>query len=408
MSIKNNETKPQPSVTSRKKRLSKLVTLHDISKNTAHLINDLTSKQATDGRHPSNDLYVIGITGTNGKTTVAYLLGEVLKSAGFNPFVLGTLNSGNKDLSTPLSEDIILFMRTHLQNGGTHFVMEVTSESIDQERIHGIDFNLKLLTNISHDHLDYHKTFSHYKNTKLGFMKEGIAQKIYPENFKKEPVLFTTRLLGHFNLLNIKAAASVARQLGISEKIIQRTLSSCAPPRGRLESVNNGQSFLVLIDYAHTPDGLENVLKTTKKLANTRKGRLLVLFGCGGNRDPLKRPKMGKIASDIADYLVITDDNPRLEASQNIMDEIQSGLNPEFHDYILIQNRQRAINHIIDNSELNDVVILAGKGHETYQILNSKTIHFDDREEASKAILKLRKSNSDQKPFVRSSPVWSY
>ncbi len=369
---------------------------------TAELIQDVTPKKLADSRHPSKDLYVIGITGTNGKTTVAYLLGEVLKSAGFKPFVLGTFNSGNKDLSTPEAKDIFRFMKNHLEQGGTHFVMEVTSEGIHQARILGVDFNLKLLTNITQDHLDYHKTFYNYKKTKLGFMKEGPAHKIYPGNFGKESINFTTQLLGQFNLLNIKAATSVLRHMGIPEKTISHTLSSCPPPQGRLELVDKGQAFMVLIDYAHTPDGLINVLRTAKKMAITRKGRLLVLFGCGGNRDPDKRPKMGRIASDIADYLVITDDNPRLEGSQKIMCEIQKGVNPNFHDYVLIQNRQRAIENIINHSEINDVVILAGKGHEAYQILKSETIHFDDREEASKAILNRLSPESTPSPYLSS------
>lgn len=336
--------------------------------------------------HPSNGLCVIGITGTNGKTTVAYLIGEVLKSAGYNVFVLGTLNSGNKDLSTPESSDILEFMSTHLDQGGTHFVMEVTSESICQKRIKNIDFDVKLLTNITEDHLDYHKTFSNYKKTKLDFMSDGAAHKIYPKCFGKESIDFSTRLLGQFNLQNIKAAACVLRYLGIGEYQIRNTLSSCLSPSGRLERVDKGQSFMVLVDYAHTPDGLENVLQTVKTIAEKRNGRLLVLFGCGGDRSSEKRPKMGRIASEIADYLVITEDNPRREDGLKIMSEISNGMDPGFHDFVLIQNRRSAIEFIIGESRNEDVVILAGKGHETYQIQKSTTVHFDDREEAAKAI----------------------
>ena len=199
-----------------------------------HINKDLTPIKLDPNRHPSKDLYVIGITGTNGKTSVSYLIGEVLKSAGYKPFVLGTLNSGNKDLSTPESDDIKSFMRDHLDKGGTHFIMEVTSEGIDQARVLGIDFNVKLLTNITEDHLDYHKTFEKYQQTKLGFMREGAAHTIYQQNFKREPINFTTQLLGHFNLLNIKATASILRHINISENIIQKTLSSYsrldAPP----------------------------------------------------------------------------------------------------------------------------------------------------------------------------------
>jgi len=278
--------------------------------------------------------------------------------------------------------------------------MEVTSEGIDQARIQGIEFDLKLLTNITQDHLDYHKTFKNYQRTKMDFMSEGRAHKIYPKSFEKLPIDFTTQLFGHFNLLNIKAATSALRHIGISEKDIQKTLSSCSPPRGRMENVDKGQPFLVLIDYAHTPDGLQNVLNTVKKIALDRKGRLLVLFGCGGNRDRGKRPQMGKIASDIADLLVITDDNPRLENSQKIIAEILNGVDPEFRGCVQIQNRKTAIEFIINQSQTNDVVVLAGKGHETYQILKSETIYFDDREEAENAILiRLNQNSPEEKKY---------
>ena len=264
--------------------------------------------------------------------------------------------------------------------------MEVTSEGIDQARIFGIDFDVKVLTNITEDHLDYHKTFDRYKTVKLGFMAEGSAHKIYPTDFADVPIAFETKLFGDFNHSNIKAAATVLRHIGISEGHIRQTLSSCSPPRGRLENVDEGQLFTVLIDFAHTPDGLENVLRTAKDMAQRRNGRLLVLFGCGGDRDSGKRPKMGKIAADIADFVVITDDNPRSENNQKIMAEISGGIAAEFQNYILIQNRREAIEFIIERSQNEDVVILAGKGHETFQIQNSVTIHFDDREESIRAI----------------------
>lgn len=336
--------------------------------------------------HPSKYLYVIGVTGTNGKTTVSYLIGEALKLAGLNPFVLGTLNSGSMDLTTPEPLDISEFMSAHLDQGGTHFVMEVTSEGIDQERISSIDFDVKILTNITQDHLDYHKTYERYEKTKLDFMSDGRAHKIYPKGFQDLPIDFATRLLGRFNLLNIKAAVSVLRHTGVSEFHIQKALSSCLPPRGRMERIDKGQAFMVLVDYAHTPNGLENVLTTLKEIAISRNGRLLVLFGCGGNRDRGKRPLMGNIASQIADQLVITDDNPRDEDGQTIMAEILVGIDPDFDNYILIQDRRTAIKYLIGQSQPDDVVLLAGKGHETSQINNSETIYFDDRDEAANAI----------------------
>jgi UDP-N-acetylmuramoyl-L-alanyl-D-glutamate--2,6-diaminopimelate ligase len=344
---------------------------------------------STIARHPSEDLYVIGITGTNGKTTVAYLVGEVLKAAGYKPFILGTFNSGNINLSTPESADILTFMNNHLEQGGTHFIMEVTSEGIDQNRVLDVDFDVKLLTNITQDHLDYHKTMEHYTNTKMNFMRKGNAHKILPTEFFETVIDFPTQLLGEFNLLNIRAAASILRHMGIDETHITNALSSCIAPRGRLESVNEGQAFMILIDYAHTPDAVKNVLNTVKKIAKDRQGRLLVLFGCGGNRDSSKRAKMGRIASQIADQMIITDDNPRLEESHDIINEIVSGIESDFTNYTSIPDRKEAIECIVKQSSEKDVVILLGKGHETYQIIKAETLYFDDREEAINAIESL-------------------
>jgi UDP-N-acetylmuramoyl-L-alanyl-D-glutamate--2,6-diaminopimelate ligase len=339
-----------------------------------------------DRRHPSKDLCVVGITGTNGKTTVAHLIEQTLTAAGHNCFVLGTLNSGDSNLSTPEAADICAFMTAHLDRGGTHFVMEVTSEGIDQGRVYGIDFDVKLLTNITRDHLDYHKTFGNYKRAKLGFMHEGDACKIHPDTFENEPADFSSRLLGKFNRSNIKAAACALRNLGISQHQIHKTLTSCPSPRGRLEELVLGQSFKVLIDYAHTPDALLNVLGTVKKIASDQNGRLLVMFGCGGNRDRGKRPKMGNLASQFADLLVITDDNPRLEDSIKIISEIVTGLAPGFTDYVAIQDRRKAIEFILGKAQNGDVVLLAGKGHETQQVVGLAAVQFDDLEEARRVI----------------------
>ena len=342
----------------------------------------------------TEDLYVIGVTGTNGKTTVTHLIGEVLRAAGFKPFVLGTLNSGNRDLSTPLAGDIARIMQAHLEQGGTHLIMEVTSEGIDQDRVHNVDFDIKLLTNITQDHLDYHKTFKNYQDTKLGFMAEGLAHKIYPGDFCDVRVDFTTKLLGDFNHLNIQAAVSVLRYMETPEVHIRNTLSACVGPIGRMEIIDHGQPFMVVVDYAHTPDGLENVLRTARDIADRRGGRLLVMFGCGGERDRGKRPQMGKIASGFSDLLVITDDNPRHEDARLIRDEIFSGVTPELKECVLMQNRRTAIKFMIRNAHKHDVLILAGKGHETLQINKSEEVHFDDREEAAIAIRGQMKSKS--------------
>ena len=362
--------------------------------NTSEVVPGIPTPLALDGWHPSTKLHVIGVTGTNGKTTVAYLLGEVLKAAGYKPFVLGTLNSGTRELSTPEAHDILNFMTAHLDHGGTHFIMEVTSEGIHQSRIQGVEFDIKILTNITQDHLDYHKTFAAYERVKLDFMSDGPAHRIYPAQFETEEINFPTQLLGDFNHLNVKAAVCALRHLGIPEPLIRATLAICPAPSGRLEHIDEGQPYLVLVDYAHTPDGLKNVLETLRKVADSRGGKLLVLFGCGGNRDRGKRPQMGKIASEIADFIVVTDDNPRSECSTDIITEISTGIDTDFRDFALIQDRRIAIEFIINRSKREDVVLLAGKGHETYQIINSGTVQFDDREQASEMILRRQCRNS--------------
>lgn len=358
---------------------------------TTQALSSAQTKPVVKRRHPSNQLYVIGVTGTNGKTTVSYLIEQVLKAAGYNPFVLGTLNSGGTELSTPVAQDIQMHMDAHLANGGTHFIMEVTSEGIHQSRIIDINFDVKLLTNITPDHLDYHKTFEVYQQVKLNFMAEGGAHKVYPETFLDEEIAFPTKLFGDFNLLNVKAAAHVLRLMEISELTIRDTLSSCLPPAGRLESVDCRQPYLVFVDFAHTPDALANVLKAAKDIALLRKGKLLVLFGCGGNRDQTKRPKMGKIASELADYMVITEDNSRLESGRQIMEDIKQGIGIRRTNYTLIPSRREAITFIINQAKAPDVILLAGKGHETHQTIGEKKEIFDDRVEAKKAIIGRQK-----------------
>eukprot|EP01047_Picozoa_sp_COSAG01_P008080 COSAG01_NODE_313_length_19043_cov_3.917177_19_plen_195_part_00 len=194
----------------------------------------------------------------------------------------------------------------------------------------------------------------------------------------------------------MKASACALRHMKVKERYIQDALSTCLPPRGRLENIEKGQLYLVLIDYAHTPDALENVLNTVKKISLKRKGSLYVLFGCGGDRDRGKRPKMGKIASQIADYMVITDDNPRSENSQDIITEIVEGVSSKSKNHIVIQDRKKAIGFIINKAKNKDVVILVGKGHETYQVLKTETLFFDDREEAREAILRRLKNKNER------------
>lgn len=330
---------------------------------------------------PSKYLKVIGVTGTNGKTTTTHLIAHGLRCAGFFPDILGTLNAA---LTTPESWDIARRMRAHVDNGGSHYVMEISSHAIDQDRIAGIAFEAKLLTNITQDHLDYHNTFEAYRATKMRFMASP-GDSIYPDEFEREHLGFSVPLPGRFNYKNFQAAVCVLKRLGVAPEIINQAMATAQAPAGRFEPVNEGQSFSVIVDYAHTPDGLENVALEGQSMARSTHGRLIIVFGCGGDRDKTKRPKMGRIAEQIADVVIITSDNPRSEVPKSIADDIVAGLeNPAQSTVIL--DRREAIRFAIGIASPNDVVLVAGKGHETYQIVGSTTVHFDDREVCRDAI----------------------
>jgi len=338
---------------------------------------------------PSQHIPLIGVTGTNGKTTVTHLICAGLTAAGYKPAVLGTLNA---PLTTPESLYINQSMAEHIANGGTHFVMEVSSHAIAQNRISGLKFAVKVLTNITQDHLDYHKTFEAYRDTKLGFMQTGAGVSLYPEAYQKEDVPFPVPLPGMFNYHNFQAAVATLRALGIADaKFIPGLATATAPP-GRFEAIQSGQPFLVIVDYAHTPDGLENVLKEATRLAAARGGKTRVLFGCGGDRDRGKRPKMAAIATQYADEVIITSDNPRTEAPDQIFGDILVGIPDTVTNHTVIEDRRDAIFKLISHAEPADVLMIAGKGHETVQILADKTIPFDDRAIAREAIYAHGKS----------------
>lgn len=343
---------------------------------------------------PSHKLRVIGITGTNGKTTTTYLIAQGLEKAGFKPCILGTINAR---LTTPESIEIQQAMAEHLAHGGTHFVMEVSSHGIDQGRVAGIQFFIKILTNITQDHLDYHKTFENYKETKHRFMNEADESiKIWPEDFKKVNLDFNIPLIGRFNYENMQAAYLALQHSGVPPATIQAALSEAKAPDGRFEKVDMGQPFLVVVDYAHTPDGLENILEEARHIAETRKGQVLTVFGCGGDRDRGKRPKMAHIVSQLSDHYIVTQDNPRTEDPTQIIKDILQGVHADKKPHAVIDDRRTAIETIIDLANPNDIVIIAGKGHEDYQILKTGKIHFDDREEARTAIKKRMGASSSQ------------
>jgi UDP-N-acetylmuramoyl-L-alanyl-D-glutamate--2,6-diaminopimelate ligase len=332
---------------------------------------------------PSQRIPLIGVTGTNGKTTVTHLICAGLIAAGYKPALIGTLNA---PLTTPESLYVNQTMAEHIANGGTHFVMEVSSHAISQNRIAGLHFAVKVLTNITQDHLDYHKTFEAYRDTKLGFMGDGNAVALYPESYQKHDLPFPVPLPGMFNYHNFQAAMAALRALGIPDDQFIPGLATATAPPGRFEAIHAGQPFLVIVDYAHTPDGLENVLTESRRLAEARGGKTRVLFGCGGDRDRGKRPKMAAIAAQYADTVVITSDNPRTESPTQIFADILAGLTDTTTPYQVIEDRREAIFALIAQAQPADVLMIAGKGHETVQILADKTIPFDDRGIAREAL----------------------
>ena len=330
--------------------------------------------------HPTQQLTVIGVTGTNGKTTVTRLIHEALEHAGYKSIVIGTLTH---PLTTPESWDLQKIAADHLKNGGTHLVMEVSSHGIAQDRVKDIDFDCRVLTNITQDHLDYHGSFEEYKKCKLSFMKGVPGTTIFPRDYDDIEINFEHQLIGSFNEDNIRAAIAALRSIGLSEPQIETGLSQASPVPGRLEYINESQPYIAVVDYAHTPHGLETVCGCLRDLADERGGALRVLFGCGGDRDRGKRPKMAAAAS-IADTVILTQDNPRTEKPQQIIDDTLPGFTHE--RYEVIQDRADAIQALVDSAELMDVILVAGKGHETGQIFADRTEPFDDREVLRNAI----------------------
>ncbi|OGI12320.1 MAG: hypothetical protein A2Y40_00835 [Candidatus Margulisbacteria bacterium GWF2_35_9] len=314
---------------------------------------------------------IIGITGTNGKTTVSYLVQQILNECNIKNRLIGTINS---NLTTPEMFDLLENIKDMQAKNETHLIMEVSSIGITEKRIHGLTFAVKCLTNITQDHLDYHKTFKHYVESKFKFLNLP-GPTVFPKDYKRIPINFPTQLKGKFNLFNIQAAYAIALALNISKPTIEKALEHAIPPKGRFQYIKTSNPFNIIVDYAHTPDGLTNILKEARRLTDKN---LIVVFGAGGDRDKLKRPLMGKAADDLADIIVLTSDNPRSEVPEEIMKDIQAGISRS--DMLTITDREEAIRKALQIAKRGDTIVIAGKGHENYQILHDKTIHFDDVE----------------------------
>jgi UDP-N-acetylmuramoyl-L-alanyl-D-glutamate--2,6-diaminopimelate ligase len=389
--------------------------------------------------HPDSRLKLVGITGTNGKTTTAFLLESIFRAAGIPSGLFGTIEyrlgdrkvpAGN---TTPESLDLLTYFDELLKGGAQAAVMEVSSHALAQERVWGFRFAAAVFTNLTQDHLDYHKDFESYFAAKRRLF-EGIGagppevavinrddpwgrrmlELKYPRlltygmnstaqvkvkqfsqsNSGLKATLVTpsgtieinSPLLGRANLMNILAATATALGLEIDPKAIGAGIASLSSVPGRFDRVDAGQPFLVLVDYAHTDDALRNVLRTARELT---RNRLIVVFGCGGDRDRAKRPLMGEAAGTLSDLVVLTSDNPRSEDPLRIMSDAMVGLQKTGRPYLAVEDRETAISTALERAHEGDVVVVAGKGHETYQILKDRTIPFDDREVARRMLREM-------------------
>ena len=398
---------------------------------TAVLVNNTNSalaKMASDFyNNPSDKLKLIGITGTNGKTTIATLLYNLFKKAGFKTGLLSTVVVKIDDVdyqathTTPDSVTINKYLAEMVNKGVTHCFMEVSSHGIHQKRTEGLHFSGGVFTNLSHDHLDYHKTFKDYRDTKKQFFdslpktafalvniddKNGAVMLQNTKAAKRTYALKTladyqtkvienslqgmllkinnhevwTRLIGYFNAYNITAIYGVAVELGLEEHETLRWISELESVSGRFQYVTSKSGIVAIVDYAHTPDALKNVLETIENVKrNTTK--IITVVGCGGDRDKAKRPKMGFIASQLSNQAIFTSDNPRTENPDTIIEEMEKGVSKENQQKILsITNRKQAIKTAIKLAKKTDIILIAGKGHENYQEINGVKHHFDDME----------------------------
>lgn len=391
--------------------------------------------------YPAQSMRVIGITGTNGKTTTSYITRAILRNAGFKVGLIGTIQIMVEEETLPIHnttpdvvelQNLLAMMR---DKGMDYVVMEVSSHALDQNRVAGIEFDTAVFTNLTQDHLDYHKTLENYKLAKAklfgllskGGKKQGKTAVVNIDDGAGETMLahaecrhltyaihraadlraedisvlpggarfrlsgdfgsmdLQLHITGIFNVYNVMSAVGAALAEGISPDVIQKALQDFVSVPGRFELVNEGQDFSVIVDYAHTPDGVENVLRTARQIARRH---IITVFGCGGDRDRTKRPIMGRMAAELSDTVIATSDNPRTEDPEFILGQVEEGVKEaiggKHHECIV--DRRTAIFRAVELAQKDDIVVILGKGHEDYQILKDRTIHFDDREVAREAI----------------------
>jgi UDP-N-acetylmuramoyl-L-alanyl-D-glutamate--2,6-diaminopimelate ligase len=396
---------------------------------------------------PADALQLVGVTGTNGKTTTTSLIDSVLHAAGAKTGLFGTIAYRTPERTfpapntTPESLDLQSFFAEIREQHGSYAIMEASSHALALDRLWGCHFAAAVFTNLTRDHIDFHKTFDNYFEAKrrlfegtgagapdvsvintddewgkklAGLAKRTLTYGLQGDadlsakkfqltfeglNFQAQTprgrVQVQTRLVGRINVYNILAAIGAAQGLGISNSIIETGIRNLEAVAGRFQRVDQGQPFLVVVDYAHTDDALENLIRTAREL-NT-KGRIITMFGCGGSRDRTKRPIMGETSGRLSDLSILTSDNPRQEDPLKIISDIVVGAQKSGGKYLIEADREKAIRLAIEEARAGDIVLLAGKGHEDYQVFADRTIHFDDREEARKA---LRNRGYDETPDV--------
>lgn len=372
-------------------------------------------------QNPAESFKLLGITGTNGKTTTTYLVKHVLEDLGYKVGLIGTNQNmiGDKvfdtERTTPDSIELQKLFALMRDEKVDFCVMEVSSHALELDRVYGINYEVGAFTNLTRDHLDFHKTMDNYalskaklfdisskavinaddsygfkmaQNTKCETLTYSIKNDAtYKANdilyksdkieFLVDDLKYVLSIPGEFSVYNALCAISILKAVGIESEKIASSLKNAHGVKGRCEVVKVDKDYSVIIDYAHTPDGIENILKTFRPIT---KGRIIIVFGCGGDRDNTKRAIMGKIAGELADILVVTSDNPRTEDPMKIINMIVDGVKETNACYSVIESRKEAIRYALNIAKKDDVVLLCGKGHETYQILNSGTIHFDERE----------------------------
>lgn len=384
--------------------------------------------------NPADKLKLIGVTGTNGKTSVTYMLKKILEALGHKVGLIGTIQNMICDEviatqnTTPNAYDLNSLFSLMVAKGCTYAIMEVSSHALDQCRVYNLDFEVAMFTNLTQDHLDYHITMENYLNAKKKLFKmckialinsddeyatklmEGLECKVVTysagndSTYSAKAIKYRPECVdyefvsdvdinhvkvytgGKFTVYNSLCALACAVELGYPIKDAALALRELKGVKGRAEVVPCDKGFTIIIDYAHTPDGLKNILTTFREC---EKNRLTVLFGCGGDRDKTKRPIMGSVASRYADNIIVTSDNPRSEEPSEIIKDILVGLDGTHRPVKVIENRIEAIKYAVATAQKNDIIVLAGKGHETYQILKEGTIHLDEREVVAEALAEI-------------------